>query len=62
MGSGLLPGVLNDLTPGRRRVKELTGNYWVPVLIADDETVVQGSERIIAWAQANPAAPAAAAA
>jgi Glutathione S-transferase, N-terminal domain len=55
-GLGLLPGMLNDLTHGRRKVKELTGNYWVPVLVADDGAVVQGSKRIIAWAQANPAA------
>ena len=31
--------------PGRREVKELTGNYWVPVLVTDDDAVVQGSER-----------------
>jgi Glutathione S-transferase, N-terminal domain len=61
-GLGLLPGVLNDLTPGRRKVKELTGNHWVPVLVTDDDTVVQGSQRIIAWAQANPAVAAAKAA
>jgi hypothetical protein len=33
----------------------MTGNYWVPVLVLDDGTVIQGSKRIIAWAQANPA-------
>jgi hypothetical protein len=54
-GLGLLPGAINDLTRGRREAKELTGNYWVPVLVLDDGTVVQGSHEIIAWAQANPA-------
>jgi hypothetical protein len=57
-GLGLLPGLVNDLTP-RREVKELTGNYWVPVLVTDDGAVIQGSKKIIAWAGANPA-PAAA--
>jgi len=56
-GLGALPGLINDRTP-RREVKELTGNYWVPVLIADDDTVIQGSKKIIAWAQAHPANPA----
>jgi hypothetical protein len=60
-GLGLLPGVVNDLTPGRRKVKELTGNHWVPVLVTDNGTVVQGSKPIIGWAQANPATAAAAA-
>jgi hypothetical protein len=53
-GLGPLPGLLNDPTP-RREVKALTGNYWVPVLVADDDTVIQGSKKIIAWAQAHPA-------
>jgi hypothetical protein len=54
-GLGLLPGAVNDLTRGRREAKELTGNYWVPVLVLDEGTVVQGSRKIVAWAQANPA-------
>ncbi len=53
-GLGMLPDSLND-TKGRREVKELTGNSWVPVLVANDGTVVQGSYEIEAWAQANPA-------
>ena len=61
-GLGPLPGAVNGLTSGRRQVKEMTGNYWVPVLVTDDDTVIQGSKKIIAWAQSNPAqAPAAAA-
>jgi hypothetical protein len=54
-GLGPWPGLINNLTRGRREVKDLTGNYWVPVLITDDQTVIQGSNKIIAWAQANPA-------
>jgi hypothetical protein len=56
-GLGLLPGAVNALTPGRRAVKELTGNYWVPALVTDDGTVIQGSAKIIAWARAHPAVP-----
>jgi hypothetical protein len=54
-GFGPLPAAINGLTSGRREVKELTGNFWVPVLVTDDGTAIQGSERIIAWARANPA-------
>lgn len=53
-GLGLLPGAINGLTRGRREVKELTGNYWVPLLVTDDDEVIQGSRKIIAWAQAHP--------
>jgi glutathione S-transferase len=56
-GLGLLPGVLNDLSPGRREVKRLTGNHWVPVLVLDDGEVIQGSRKIADWATANPPAP-----
>ncbi len=54
-GLGLLPDAINVLTPGRRQVKELTGNCWVPVLLTGDGTVIQGSQKIIGWAQSNPA-------
>jgi len=53
-GLGILPGFLNA-TPGRREVEHLTGNRWVPTLVLDDGTVVDGSREIVAWAQANPA-------
>jgi hypothetical protein len=53
-GLGPLPGLFN-CTPGRREVKRLTGNYWVPVLVTDEGEVVQGSRRIADWAAANPA-------
>ena len=53
-GLGILPGIFNR-TRGRREVKELTGNSWVPTLLLDDGTVVDGSREIIDWALANPA-------
>jgi glutathione S-transferase len=52
-GLGPLPDFLN---PGRKRVRELTGQQWVPVLELDDGTVIRESEQIAAWALANPAA------
>lgn len=54
-GLGMLPSVLNNLTSGRREVKRLTGNYWVPALVTDDGTVIQGSREIADWARAHPA-------
>jgi hypothetical protein len=54
-GLGMLPGFVNDLSPGRREVKRLTGNYWVPVLVTDDGEVVQGSREIAEWARSHPA-------
>jgi hypothetical protein len=55
-GLGALPGFLNDMYPGRREVKRLTGNHWVPALVRDDGPVIQGSHEIAEWARANPAA------
>jgi hypothetical protein len=51
-GLGILPDALNR-TPGRQEVRRLTGNTWVPVLVTDDETVIQGSQEIESWARAN---------
>ncbi len=53
-GAGILPDFLN-VTKGRREVRELTGNSWVPVLVTDAGDVVQGSDKIADWAKANPA-------
>jgi hypothetical protein len=53
-GWGLLPEAMNR-TRGRREVKELTGNQWVPTLVLDDGTVIDGSREIVAWAAANHA-------
>lgn len=54
-GLGMLPAFVNDLSPGRREVKRLTGNHWVPALVLDDGEVIQGSREIAAWASAHPA-------
>jgi hypothetical protein len=54
----MLPGFFNRLAAGRREVKRLTGNYWVPVLVTDDDEIIQGSREIAAWARTHPAAAA----
>ena len=51
-GYAPLPSALN---PGRGKVRELSGQQWVPVLVTGDGEVIRDSERIVAWAQANPA-------
>ena len=53
-GLAFLPDFLNN-TEGRRAVEKLTGNRWVPTLVLDDETVIDGSKEIVAWARANSA-------
>jgi hypothetical protein len=53
-GLGLLPDFMNP-TSGRKEVKRLTGKTWVPVLVTDDDEVIQGSKEIAAWAKENPA-------
>ncbi len=40
--------------PGRREVKDMTGNYKVPTLVLDDGTVVDESQKIVDWAGAHP--------
>jgi len=52
-GLGVLPDALN-FSPGRREVRRITGSSWVPALVLDDGTVIDGSKEIVAWAQANP--------
>jgi glutathione S-transferase len=47
----------DPLMPGRRKVKELTGNYKVPTLVLDDGTLIDGSDAIVEWAQAHSASP-----
>ncbi len=49
-------GVLPPLTPGRMKVKQLTGECWVPVLETDSGEAIAGSKEIVAWAAANPPA------
>jgi hypothetical protein len=48
-------GSLPDVTSGRKEVKRLTGQSWVPVLVTDDGEAINDSRKIIAWAKANPA-------
>ncbi len=48
-------GQLPDVTPGRREVKQLSGQSFVPVLVLDDGEVMTESKNIAAWARANPA-------
>jgi Glutathione S-transferase, N-terminal domain len=51
-GLGPLPGAL---TPQRSKVRELTGQNWVPVLVTDDGEVIRESKAIAEWARDNPA-------
>jgi glutathione S-transferase len=53
-GLAPLPRFMNA-TQGRREVERLSGNRWVPMLVLDDGTVIDGSHEIAAWAQAHPA-------
>ena len=53
-GLGLMPDALNQ-TAGRKEVKRLTGDTWVPALVTDDGEVVKDSKKIVEWAKANPA-------
>ena len=52
--SGAIPGALQ--TPARKKVKEHTGEYWVPALETDDGEWIGGSKEIVAWAEQHPAA------
>jgi glutathione S-transferase len=58
-GWTILPDALNN-TKGRREAKQLTGSSTVPVLVTDDGEAISDSKRIIAWAEAHPAATASA--
>ena len=48
-------GQLPDITRGRKEVKRLTGESFVPVLVVGDGQVVKGSDSVVDWARANPA-------
>lgn len=48
-------GPLPDITRGRREVRRLSGQSWVPLLVTDDGEAIGDSEAIVAWAQAHPA-------
>jgi hypothetical protein len=47
---------LPDFTRGRKEVRRLTGESFVPVLVLDDGAVIKDSNNIVAWARDNPAA------
>jgi hypothetical protein len=59
-GFGMMPDIFNQ-TPGRKEVKRLTGNNWVPVLVTDAGEAIQGSGKIVEWARTHPAGTATAA-
>jgi len=46
---------LPDVTSGRKEVKRLTGESFVPVLVLGDGKVITDSNNIVAWARTNPA-------
>ena len=50
-------GSMPDFTRGRRQVKRLTGESFVPVLVLDDGEVVKDSAAIATWARDHPATP-----
>jgi hypothetical protein len=50
---GAVPSFLQ--TPGRREVRRLSGQSWVPVLVTDEDDVISGSQEIESWAQTHPA-------
>jgi hypothetical protein len=50
---GAVPGALQ--TPTRKKVKEHTGEYWVPALETDEGEWIGGSKAIVAWAGQHPA-------
>jgi glutathione S-transferase len=53
-GTATLPYFPFNLTPGRIKVRRLTGNHEVPLLETDDGQVVQGSQHIADWAERHP--------
>ncbi len=54
-GLGIGPRFVHWVTDGRREVEKLSGQRAVPVLVTDGGEVVSDSERIVEWAEANPA-------
>lgn len=49
-------GGLPDFTRGRKEVKRLTGESFVPVLVLDNGEIIKDSNNIATWARENPAA------
>jgi hypothetical protein len=48
-------GQLPDITPGRKKIRRLTGQSFVPVLVLEDGEVVADCANIAAWAREHPA-------
>ena len=48
---------LPDVTQGRKDVRRLTGESFVPVLVLDGGEVIKDSGNIVAWTRDNPASP-----
>jgi hypothetical protein len=44
---------LPDVTRGRKEIRRVTGDSFVPVLVPDDGEVKE-SQNIVAWARDNP--------
>jgi hypothetical protein len=55
-GLGVGPGFMHVKTAGRKEVERISGQDTVPVLVTDSDEVIADSKRIVAWAEANPAA------
>ena len=51
-GWGVLPDFMN---PKRAKVRSVSGQGLVPVLVSDDDEVISGSDKIIQWTRDNPA-------
>jgi Glutathione S-transferase, N-terminal domain len=54
-GQGLGPTFTHVMTGGRREVERISGQRMVPVLVTDDDQVITDSQRIVEWAERNPA-------
>ena|SRR5687767_1578138 len=54
-GLGIGPKFMHVMTDGRREVEKLSGQPAVPVLVTDSGEVVADSQKIVDWAEKNPA-------
>ena len=53
-GYRLMPWTWGQRRAGREKIKELTGQINVPVLLLDEGETVVGSGEIVKWANAHP--------
>jgi glutaredoxin len=53
-GYRLVPWSWGDRRRGREKIRELTGQINLPVLVLDEGRTVVGSGRIAEWAKAHP--------